>query len=177
MSISDPLIIQDQFGIIQSLQRSLFPKPVSRLGLFFSANLLQQNLCDDNVHNATSVSYRIHYFIFLQECYFKNTFVPLWRKMCYFMTSQLANSSFQTTVRFPEILLRNNLVAPYSSTSIKYLKFLLVSRQLKGAFQNRLFKIYKSAFFWKITGTETYWNTSETQLDSLALGYLALEHN
>ena len=66
--------------------------------------------------NDTSVRYWIHYFIFLQECYFKNTFVPLWRKMCYFMTSQLANSSFQTTVRFPEILLRNNLVAPYSST-------------------------------------------------------------
>ena len=47
----------------------------------------------------------------------------------------------------------------------------------EGAFQNRPFKIYKSAFFRKIKGTETYWDTSETQLNSLALGYLALEHN
>ena len=47
----------------------------------------------------------------------------------------------------------------------------------EGAFQNRPFKIYKSAFFWEITGAETYWDTSETQLNSLALGYLALEHN
>ena len=32
----------------------------------------------------------------------------------------------------------------------------------EGAFQNRLFKIYKNAFFWKITGTETYWDTTKT---------------
>ena len=39
----------------------------------------------------------------------------------------------------------------------------------KGAFQNRRFKIYKSAFFWKITGTETYWDTSETQLKHILI--------
>ena len=39
----------------------------------------------------------------------------------------------------------------------------------EGAFQNRLFKIYKNAFFWKITGTETYWDTSETQLKHILI--------
>ena len=36
-------------------------------------------------------------------------------------------------------------------------------------FQNRPFKIYKSAFFLKITGTETYWDTSETQLKHILI--------
>ena len=39
----------------------------------------------------------------------------------------------------------------------------------EGAFQNRLFKIYKNAFFWKITGTENYWHTCETQLKHILI--------